>query len=97
MPAEWAGFLTRFGPPGLKPMVNLHVHVIPELVWSDYVRLIDGPADWDGLLDRYGINLVIADKVRNERLVKVLRESEDYETKYEDVQAVVFVRIRTIH
>ncbi|MCP4509050.1 MAG: hypothetical protein GY826_21970 [Fuerstiella sp.] len=97
MPAEWAGFLTRFGPNELKPMVNLHVHVIPEQVWSDYVRLIDGPADWDGLLDRYGINFVIADKLRNARLVQNLRESEDYETQYEDAQAAVFARIKTIH
>jgi hypothetical protein len=97
MPAEWTGFLTRFGPPKLKPMVNLHVHVIPEQVWTDYVRLIDGPADWDGLLDRYGINFVIADKIGNARLIQSLRESPDYETEYEDVQAAVFVRINTIH
>ncbi|HIE96765.1 MAG TPA: hypothetical protein EYQ63_07070 [Fuerstia sp.] len=96
MPAEWAGFLTRSGPADLQPMVNLHVHVIPEQVWSDYVRLIDGPADWEGLLDRYGINFVIADKIRNARLIQVLRESDDYETQYEDVQAAMFVRVKTI-
>ncbi|MDG1895508.1 MAG: hypothetical protein P8J37_11400 [Fuerstiella sp.] len=96
MPAEWAGFLTRFGPTELKPMVNLHVHVIPEKVWTDYVRLLDGPADWDGLLDRYGINFVIADKIRNAALIQNIRESPDYETQYEDVQAAIFVRIQTI-
>ncbi|MCP4786641.1 MAG: hypothetical protein GY903_02975 [Fuerstiella sp.] len=96
MPAEWTGYLTRFGPPDLKPMVSLHVHVIPEEVWSDYVRLIEGPTDWAGLLERYGINFIIADKIRNARLIKSLRESGEYRTQYEDVQAAMFVRIKPI-
>ena len=73
-------------------MVNLHVHVIPEEVWSDYLRLANGPADWNGLLDRYGINLVITDKQRQGGLIRQLRASTDHRRIYEDHQAVVFER-----
>ena len=97
VPAEWSGAITQFGPDELQPMVNLHVHIIPEEVWTDYVRLLSGPSDWDGLLDRYGINLVVAEKVRSERLVGQLRQSEDWEPLFEDSQAVVMRRINPIH
>ena len=92
VPAEWSGFLMQFGPPTLKPMVNLHVHVIPEEVWTDYVRLLEGPGDWDGLLDRYAINMAITNKITQARLTRLLRESDQYEIKYEDAQAAVFHR-----
>ena len=96
VPAEWSGAVTQFGPSELQPMVNLHVHIIPEEIWTDYVRLLSGPADWDGLLDRYGINLVVAEKVRSERLVDELRRSEDWEVLFEDAQSVVTRRIDII-
>ena len=90
--AEWAGYLTHVRNGDLRSMVNLHVHVIPVQVWSDYLRLIDGPNDWDSLLDRYGINCVIADRTRNARLIALLRRSSDYAVQYEDAQTAVFVR-----
>ncbi|MCA9049288.1 MAG: hypothetical protein KDA89_11205 [Planctomycetaceae bacterium] len=96
VPAEWAGFLMQFGPTELRPMVNLHVHVIPEEVWNDYLRLISGPSDWNGLLDRYGIDLVITDKLKQPRLTKLIADSADFAKDFEDAQSVVFRR-RTNH
>ncbi len=34
VPAEWTGYVMNRGPKQLEPMVNLHVHVIPEQVWA---------------------------------------------------------------
>lgn len=96
VPAEWAGYMMNRGPKSLEPMVNLHVHVIPEQVWNDYIRLINGPSDWNSLMDEYGINLAVVDKDRQPALVKRIRESADWTPKYEDRQAVVFVRNREI-
>jgi hypothetical protein len=92
VPAEWAGFVMNRGPQSLQPMVNLHVHVIPEQVWKDYLRLIDGPNDWNGLLDEYGINLVVVDKRRQPDLFKRIHESPDWSSAYEDAQGAVFLR-----
>lgn len=91
-PAEWAGYLMNRGPAGLEPMVNLHVHVIPERVWSDYLKLMNGPSDWDGLMDEYGINMAVVNKQRQGPLVRRLKESSDWTASYEDVQGIVFVR-----
>ncbi len=96
VPVEWAGYVMNRGPKSLEPMANLHVHVIPEQVWNDYIRIINGPSDWSSLLDRNGINLAVVDKDRQSALVKRIRESADWTPKYEDHQAVVFIRNKEI-
>ncbi len=92
VPAEWAGYVMNRGPKSIEPMVNLHVHVIPEQVWNDYIRMINGPSDWEGLMNEYGINMAIVDKDRQATLAKRFRDSIDWTAKYEDRQGVVFVR-----
>ena len=92
IPAEWAGYVMNRGPSTVEPMVNLHVHVIPEQVWNDYIRIVNGPSDWSGLMDEYGINMAVVDKNRQPGLLKRIRESSDWTAQYEDHQAAVFVR-----
>jgi len=92
VPAEWAGYVMNRGPKSLRPMVNLHVHVIPEQVWNDYIRIINAPNDWNGLMDEYGINLAVVDKNQQPALAKKFRDSTDWTAKYEDRQGIVFVR-----
>ena len=95
-PAEWAGYLMNAGPTEFVPMVNLHVHVISPEIWTDYLKLFSGTSDWNGLLDRYGINLVVVDRKRQSGLLRQLRSSDDYTTLYQDYQAVVFERKVTV-
>jgi hypothetical protein len=73
-------------------MVNLHVHVTPVQVWNDYIRIINGPSDWDGLMNEYGINLAVVDKDRQPALLKRFKESTEWKAQYEDRQGAVFVR-----
>jgi len=80
------------GPSGLQSMVNLHVHVIPQEVWTDYLRLLSGPADWSGILDRYRINLVILDKERQPGLLQKLQSNDEWQPVFNDRQAAVFER-----
>lgn len=96
VPAEWAGYVMNRGPRSVKPMVNLHVHLIPEQVWSDYIRIVNGPSDWSGLMDEYGINMAVVDKVRQPELTRRIRASADWTIQFEDRQAVVFVRNKEI-
>jgi hypothetical protein len=96
VPAEWAGYVMNSGMNTVEPMVNLHVHITPEQVWNDYVRLVNGPSDWQSLMDEYGINLAIVDKDRHPGLLKRIRESADWSAQYEDRQAVVFFRKKEI-
>ena len=96
VPAEWAGFVMNRGPESVAPMVNLHVHLIPEQVWNHYLRLMNGSSDWSRLMDQYGINMAVVDKDRQPELTKRIRESVDWTAQYEDRQAVVFFRNKEI-
>ena len=92
VPAEWAGFLMNQTQGSLKSMVNLHVHLIPEEVWRDYLRVAAGSADWVNLLDEYGVNLVVVDKRAHSLLLKRIRESADWKSLYDDRQSVLLLR-----
>lgn len=92
VPAEWAGYLMHAGPKTVSPMVNLHVHLIPEEVWNDYLRLLQVGSDWESTLERYGVNLVITDKDSQPGLTRRMTESEDWTRQYQDHQCAVFMR-----
>ncbi len=96
-PAEWTGFLQGFGPAGFRPMVNLHVHVISEEIWNHYQQFAAGSAEWQSLTETYGINLAVTDKSVHERLIRQLRESEDWSPAFEDAQTVIFERKHLMH
>lgn len=95
-PAEWAGYLIHRGPQQIRPLVNIHAHLIPEEAWNDYMRLTHGPADWDGLLNEYGINLALVNRRSHAQLVKRMKESTDWTPAWEDRQAVIFLRKQPI-
>ncbi len=96
VPAEWAGYVMNSGRNSVEPMVNLHVHVTPEQVWNDYLRLANGAGEWKSLMDEYGINIAVVDKDRQPGLVQRIRGSADWSAKYEDSQAVVFLRNKEV-
>ena len=95
--AEWTGFLQRFGPVDFRPMVNLHVHMIPEEVWIHHQRLSAGPADWESLTEMYDVNLAVTDKSAHERLIRRLRRSEVWSALFEDADTVIFERKCLMH
>jgi len=96
VPAEWAGYVMNSGLNSVEPMVNLHVHVTPEQVWNDYMRLVNGASEWKSLMDEYGINMAVIDKDRQPGLLQRIRGSADWTATYEDSQAVVFLRNQEI-
>jgi hypothetical protein len=96
VPAEWSGYVMNRGPQALRPLVNLHVHLMPEEVWKDYLRLIRGPSDWSSIMDEYGMNVAIVSKTEQPALVRKIRDSADWKAEYEDRQGVVFVRRRPV-
>ncbi len=90
--AEWAGYLMNRGPEGLMTMVNLHVHAIPEEVWSTYIALHEGQPGWARRLDDYYINMAILCKNTQGLLIREMKQSADWQVLREDRQAVVLQR-----
>ena len=93
---EWGDYLLWSGPKEVKVFVASHAHLIPREVWSDYVAISNGSADWDDRLDRYGVNLIILDEATHDGLIRKLRENDQWSTTYSDNVGTVFVRKKPI-
>lgn len=92
IPAEWAGFVMYSLEGRVQSYINLHVHVIPEPVWQEYLSLLRGPADLSARLAQRNINLVVVDRRRHGRLRRQLQKSGDFSQIYDDPQGTVFRR-----
>ena len=47
--------------------------VLPHKEWSDDLSTINGNLEWDSLLDRSGVNLIVLDDERHHLLIHQLR------------------------
>lgn len=88
-PVEWAGFFQN-QVDDFQPMVNLHVHLMPRRLWTDYLQLAFGETRQQILLRRYDFDCVITDRRRNGRLIDLLRSSGNWQQVYVDQQVRIF-------
>jgi len=93
---EWGDYLQWAGPKGIQLFVNSHAHLVPELVWQDYLAISRGTVNWEDKLDRYGVNTVVLELEGRDVFIKELEKSTDWEKKYSDNKGVVFVRKKPI-
>ncbi len=72
--------------------MNLHVHVMTEQLWSDYMHIMMGQDKTIELLNDYGVDLVVTDRLRNRNLIKRLLTANEFRLRYKDSQAAMFQR-----
>ena len=91
-PRWWGDWLAMRGPTGFQAFVTSNVHLAPSHVWVDYGRIARAEPGWQRALDRYRVNTVIVDPAQQPLLASVLREADEWSLRYDDDQALVFVR-----
>jgi hypothetical protein len=91
---EWGDYLLWAGPPGIEVFVASHVHLVPQPVWQDYLRVITLEIGWQQILERYRVDTVILDTDQHAALADALREDHGWSVLYEDDQALVIGRKR---
>jgi hypothetical protein len=69
------------------------IHLAPRNVWRDYQTIAFVEPGWERSLDRYRVNTMIIDKQQQTMLASVIRQTDDWSLRYEDDQALVFVRL----
>jgi len=89
---EWGDYLLWAGPPRLKVFVASHAHLVPRVVWQDYMTVIGVATDWRKVLDRYRVNTVVVDADQHDDLVDALREDKAWSITYADAPATIFTR-----
>ena len=80
----------------MQVFANSQPYSLPREVWSDYLTMINGNLEWDSLLDRYGVNLIVLDDERHHLLIHHLGQSETWQRTYADSVGAVFVRRQPI-
>ena len=90
---EWGDYLQWAGPPGIELFVNSHVHLVPLDVWQRYLQVLDQRGNWEEVLDRFAVNVIVLDTPRHGALVfKLKRQTEVWKLAFEQDGQVVFVR-----
>lgn len=91
-PQEWGDWLIREVPGDFQPFVTSNIHAIPTSVWSDYLKIYHHQTGWVRALDRYNVTTLIFDKKLQPAWKSILRGDEEWALRYEDDQALVYVR-----
>lgn len=89
---EWGDYLVWAGPANMKVFVTSHAHLVPREVWRSYISVIHVAADWDDILDRYGVNTIVVDKQDRGALIGRLKDDARWKRAFEDDLAVIYVR-----
>ena len=87
----WGSWL-EFAVPGVPIAVDSRIEVIPGQAWDDHVALSGGSADWQAILDRWKVTVVVASRTEQAALIPLLRASTAWTVLHEDSDGVVFVR-----
>jgi hypothetical protein len=94
---EWGDYLLRAGPKSARWFVNSHAHLAPREVWEDYLRIVGLARDWEGRLDRYGINTIVLERNMSADLVRALKEKpEAWSLEFQDQFTAIFHRKKPI-
>ncbi|MEX1333671.1 MAG: hypothetical protein AB1Z66_00045 [Candidatus Limnocylindrales bacterium] len=77
--------------PEVPVMVDTRIELFEEAIWSDYLDVAGGRADWAEILDRWGVTTV-AVAADNGDLVPFIAADPDWQLLHEDEEGVVYRR-----
>src|SRR3954447_8878668 len=83
---------TEFSASDLPVMVDSRIEIFPKDVWDDYFTVTNGGADWQAVLDRWDVNVVIAHPEQSEALIALLQNDPGWREVFRDREGSVFVR-----
>jgi hypothetical protein len=88
---RWGSWL-EFALPGVPIAVDSRIEVIPTAAWDDHIALSGGAADWQAILDRWKVTVVVASRDEQAALIPLITASPAWTVLYRDPDGVVFVR-----
>jgi len=93
-PMDWADYLVWRTGGAVEPMVYSHVHLTGREVWRDFLHVRGGGSDWLEVADRHGLDYLVIDPARNDRLLALAAASRRCRVLYEDPQGVLVEIVR---
>ena len=78
--------------PGVPIAVDSRIEVIPTAAWDDHLALSAGAPDWEAILDRWKVTVVVASREEQAGLIPLIQASSAWTQVYQDADGFVFVR-----
>ena len=85
---SWLEFAVRQAPVA----VDSRIELIPADAWDDHLALSGGASDWEAILDRRGVTIVVASATEQRGLIPLMRASTGWRVLADTEDGVVFVR-----
>lgn len=90
-PQIWGSWF-EFSLPEHPVFVDPRIEVFPDAVWRDYDSVSAGQEGWQAILDRWSIDVVVANPVQQAGLIPRIREDPTWHLAYQDPDGMIFVR-----
>jgi hypothetical protein len=91
-PQPWGSWF-EFAMPGTPVFIDSRIELFPVAVWDDYDAIVEGHEGWSGILDRWGITVIVAvDRLGREPLTERLEADAGWREAYRDDDGRIFVR-----
>jgi len=80
------------GASGLPMVVSSPVHLIPNDIWKDYLKVVGAESGWEEIVSRLGANAIVLDGRSAKKVVRLLRRNKQWRIGHEDDRVVLFLR-----
>jgi hypothetical protein len=90
---RWGSWL-EFAVPDTPIAVDSRIELVPADAWDDHLALSRGASDWQAILDRRGVTIVVAAADEQKALIPLLRASSAWRSVLHDGEGAVFARTR---
>jgi hypothetical protein len=90
---EYLGF--RLAPKKFQVFMDGRIEIFPDSVWAEYAAITRGRADWEEILEQYGVDFLVLDQSEyHTELLPQVRRSPHWKQVFEQGPVVVFERTR---
>lgn len=89
---EWGEYASFALPWKQAVFMDGRIEIYPDTLWDEYRRLTSAEADYQSLLDRYGVNVLLLDRHYHDGLIERIKKSPAWREVATAGSGVVFVR-----
>lgn len=89
---EWGACLSWALFPSHQVFLDGRIDIFPDNVWQEYYAVTEVRADWEEILDRYGVNYLVLDNRMHGNLIAVVERSPRWQRTLEQGPARLYER-----
>ena len=91
VPEIWASWF-ELEVPANPVMIDPRIELFTGAVWDDFDQISNGEGDWEAVVDRYGIDVLVLSREQHSGLIAVLGDHPGWDLVYEDADGLLLVR-----